>query len=56
MIDLTIRRRTVTLMADIGAAMPATLAGRNVCYAIEELMKALDAFDQENAEPAEPAA
>ena len=46
--------RTLILMADIGAAMPATLAGRNVCYAIEELMKALDAFNQENAEPAEP--
>lgn len=47
-------RRTVALMAEIGAAMPATLAGRNVCYAIEELMKALDAFNEENVETADP--
>lgn len=47
-------RRTVALMAEIGAAMPATLAGRNVCHAIEELMKALDAFNEEVAEQAEP--
>ena len=52
--DIETLRRTVALMAEIGAAMPATLAGRNVCYAIEELMKALDAFNEENAETAEP--
>lgn len=52
--NIETRRRIVALMAEIGAAMPATLAGRNVNYAIEELMKALDAFNEENSETAEP--
>lgn len=47
------RIRMVILMAEIGSAMPATLAGRNVCYAIEELMKALDALHLEGAAPAD---